>query len=113
MDDRISIENAQGTWVVRAGGAIIGESDAALSLTEDGYPEVIYFPRDDVAMAFLDESRKTTHCPAKGDARYYSIQTKSLTISDAAWSYERPYDDMDPIAGCIAFSGEGVTVEPA
>ena len=53
MAENITIRNAPGKWVVRAGGAILGESDRALELTEGDYPPVIYFPRDDIGMAFL------------------------------------------------------------
>ena len=100
---KITIRKADGTWTVRAGGAILAESRNALELTEGEYPAVIYFPREDIAMAFLDESDRTSHCPFKGDARYYSIETKSQTIENAAWSYEDPKPEVAQIAGHIAF----------
>ncbi|MBY6156671.1 DUF427 domain-containing protein [Pseudooceanicola nitratireducens] len=99
----ISIHRAEGTWVVRAGGAVLGESRDALELTEGNLPMVIYFPRDDIAMAFLDQTGHTTHCPKKGDATYFSIVTKSTTLENAAWSYETPIDGAERIAGHIAF----------
>ena len=34
MSDHIKIAPASGTWVVRAGGAVIGETKDALELTE-------------------------------------------------------------------------------
>lgn len=111
MSDRIRIEKAEGTWVVRAGGAVIGESPNALLLFGDDRPFIVYFPRDDIAMAFLDASETTTHCPYKGEARYFSIQTRSLTMQDAAWSYEAPYEDVSRIANHIAFMDEDITVE--
>lgn len=111
MSGNITIEKAPGTWVVRAGGAVLGESQNALLLHEDGYEDVVYFPRDDIAMAFLDPSDTRTTCPHKGEASYYSIQTKSVTLEDAAWSYEAPKDGMDRIAGHMAFHDSGVTVE--
>jgi uncharacterized protein (DUF427 family) len=100
---KITIRKADGTWTVRAGGAILAESRNALELTEGDYPAVIYFPREDIAMAFLDESDRTSHCPFKGDARYFSIETKSQTIENAAWSYEDPKPEVAQIAGHIAF----------
>ncbi len=112
MADHINISKANGTWVVRAGGAVLAESNDALELIEgDGAP-VIYFPREDIAMAFLDTTEKTTHCPYKGDARYFSIVTKSTTIQNAAWSYETPKEGVAEIAGHLAFYvGDQVTVE--
>jgi uncharacterized protein (DUF427 family) len=114
MADHIRIHPAEGTWVVRAGGAVIAESARALELLEGGYPPVIYFPREDIAMAFLDRSERRSHCPWKGEASYFSIVTKSRTLEDAAWSYETPRDEVAQIAGHIAFyttNPERVAVE--
>ena len=111
MADQIKIRKASGKWVVRAGGAVLGETQNALELTEGDYPAVIYFPREDIAMSFLDPSDTTSHCPWKGDATYYSIPTKSTVIKDAAWSYEDPTEDMAQIKGYLAFYPNKVTVE--
>lgn len=108
----ITIRKAEGTWTVRAGGAVIAESREALELTEGDYPYVIYFPRDDVAMAFLEKTDHTTHCPKKGDASYFSIFTNATELQNAAWSYETPNEDVSRIAGHLAFyASENVTVE--
>ena len=53
MADHITIRKAEGTWTVRAGGAVLGESQNALELIEDGYPEVIYFPREDLSLIHI------------------------------------------------------------
>ena len=112
MADHIRIRDADGTWSVRAGGAVLGETDAALELTEGSYPPVIYFPRDGIAMAFLEKSDKTSVCPQKGTANYYSIITKSTVLKDAVWSYETPHEDVSRIAGHLAFyTGDLITVE--
>ena len=111
MPDHIRIHPAPGTWVVRAGGAVIGESRAALELTEGDYPPVIYFPRADLAMAMLDPSPTRTACRWKGEASYLSLVTKSTTLADVGWSYEQPLPGMERIAGMIAFDRARVTVE--
>ncbi len=111
MADHIKIAPAPGTWVVRAGGAVLGESSAALELQEGERPGVIYFPREDIAMAFLEPSATRTTCPHKGEARYYAIVTKSGTIPDAVWSYEDPKPGAEKIAGHLAFYTDKVTVE--
>lgn len=108
----IHIRAAEGTWTVRAGGAVLGESRNAMVLGEGDLSEVIYFPRGDIAMAFLDPSDTTSHCPKKGDATYFSIVTKSRTIKDAAWSYEAPLPGAERIEGYIAFyATEFVAIE--
>ena len=111
MAKHIKIRDADGTWVVRAGGAVLGESSNALELSEGGLEPVIYFPRSDIAIAFLDASDTKSHCPHKGDASYFDLELKSGTISDAAWSYESPTEDAAAIAGYLAFYPEKVTVE--
>ena len=111
MADHIKIRPATGTWVVRAAGAVIGESTEALELVEGDYPPVIYFPQKDIAMTFLDPSDTTSYCPYKGNARYYSIVAKSGPITDAAWSYTEPKPGMERIADHLAFYTSKVTVE--
>lgn len=111
MADHITIRPAEGTWVVRAGGAVLGESNNALELVEGDYPPVIYFPRGDVAMAFLEPSELSSTCPYKGLATYFSIVTKSTTISDAAWTYETPKEGVAEIAGYLGFYTNKVAVE--
>lgn len=111
MSDYITVTPASGTWVVRAGGAVIGETKQALELREGSYPPVIYIPRSDMAMPFLDTSTKTTHCPHKGTASYFSIIAKSGPIADAAWSYEDPLPAVTAIKDHLAFYTDRVTVE--
>lgn len=111
MADHIKIRPAGGTWTVRAGGAVLGETTKALELIEGSYPPVIYFPRDDIAMAFLEPTDTTSTSPDKGEASYYSIIAKSGAIRDAAWSYETPKPGVEAIAGYLAFYPEKVTIE--
>ena len=112
MQKHITVTPATGTWTVRAGGAVIAESANALELNEGNMPAVIYFPRDDVAMAFLDSTEHTTTCPHKGEAIYFSIMSKSATYENAVWSYENPKDDVSAIKNHLAFAvQDGVTVE--
>lgn len=111
MTDRITIKPAVGTWVVRAGGAVIAETSNALELREGDYPPVIYFPRKDVAMAFLDASDQSSTCPYKGEASYFGIAAKSGLIENAVWTYETPLETVSEIAGYLAFYTDKTTVE--
>ena len=112
MPKRITIRPAAGTWVIRAAGAVIGESNNALELTEADYPPTIYFPRGDIAMAFLDQTEQTSSCPFKGEATYYTIVAKSGPINNAGWSYETPLADVAEIKDHIAFyASEKVAIE--
>lgn len=108
----ITIEKADGKWSVRSGGAVLGESSNALVLLEGDLDPVVYFPRADIAMAFLDQTDKVTHCPHKGDATHYSIVNKSSVTENAAWSYENPIPAVADIKGYLAFyPAESVKVE--
>ena len=112
MSDYITIGEAGGTWVIRSGGAVLGETKKALEMREGSYDPVIYFPRDDIAMAFLDRTDKTSHCPHKGDANYYTIVNKSSRIENAVWTYEDPLQPVAAIKDHLAFYiRDNVTVE--
>lgn len=112
MADHINIRKLSGTWTIRSGGAVLGETSNALELSEGDYAPVIYFPRDDIAMAFFDASDKTTHCPHKGDASYFTIVNKSSRTENAAWSYEQPIESVAQIKDHLAFyTSDSVKVE--
>lgn len=112
MGNHIRIQKLSGCWVVRSGGAVIGESRNALELSEGDYPAVVYFPRSDIAMAFLDRTHKTSHCPHKGDANYYTIVNRSSKTEDAVWTYENPIEAVAEIKDHLAFyTGDTIKVE--
>lgn len=108
---KITIRPAQGKWVVYTLGGIFGETTRALWVDEPGKELVVYVPREDIAMAFFDKSELTTHSPLKGEATYYSLDTKSKMLLNAAWSYEDPVPGAEAIKGYLAFDEEQVTVE--
>ncbi|HSH49240.1 MAG TPA: DUF427 domain-containing protein [Halomonas sp.] len=87
------------------GDTLLADTIRANELRERGYPPRHYLPRDDVRMELLTRSKTVTNCPFKGDASYYSLDA----IDDVAWSYERPVDGMQSIAGHLAFDTEKVT----
>lgn len=111
LTQRFRIQPAEGTWVVRAGGAVLGESSDALELIDGDKNPVIYFPRDDLGMLFLERSETRFVSPRFGEATYFHIVAKSGPLRDAGWSYEAPSPDAARLAGYIAFDGDGVTVE--
>ena len=84
-------------------GHVIAETDHALALKEASYPVVQYFPREDVEMAVLSRTDRSTNCPYKGDAAYYSISRDGAVAENAVWTYEDPYPAMEQIRGCLAF----------
>lgn len=96
---------------VSAGGVVIAESRNALTLKEASYPPVHYIPRADADMALLRKTERTTHCPYKGDASYFSIDAGGTTLDNAIWSYEQPFPAMTEIASFLAFYPDKVKIE--
>lgn len=100
---------------VRYQGEVIADSREAVELHEttgEGKktvaPIVYYVPRKDVRMDRLVRSSHETHCPFKGDASYFSVVGGP---ENAAWSYERPYDEMLAIKERVAFYPDKFEIE--
>ena len=96
---------------VTVGDVVIAESAKALTLKEARYPAVQYLPREDANMALLERTERTTHCPYKGDASYYSIKAGDKTLDNAIWTYETPFPAMTEISGHLAFYPDKVRIE--
>ncbi|UXA17911.1 DUF427 domain-containing protein [Mycobacterium sp. SMC-4] len=89
--------------VVRVDGAVIAESDAALTLREASYPAVQYIPMAYVLADRLRPSDTSSYCPYKGQACYFNVVTADGTVTDAIWSYPEPHPAVAQIAGHVAF----------
>jgi uncharacterized protein (DUF427 family) len=99
----ISIERDTDRVVVSVAGRVIADTRAALTLSEAHYPAVHYIPRKDVDMTLLVRSDRTTYCPYKGDAAYFSIPAGGERSIDAVWTYETPYAAVAGIKDHLAF----------
>jgi uncharacterized protein (DUF427 family) len=93
---------------VALGGETIAESDRALELHETGHPTRYYLPLEDVREGIFEPSEKTSHCPFKGDASYYSARVNGSVHADVAWTYRDPIPAVADIAGLVAFYPEKV-----
>ena len=98
----ITIEPSTSHIVVTAGGKIVADTRASLTLREASYPPVHYIPRKDVDMAQLTRTDHSTYCPYKGDCSYYSIES-SERGKNAVWTYETPYPAVAEIKDYVAF----------
>ena len=96
---------------VSVDGVVVAETTHALTLKEASYPAVQYVPREDANMALLARTDRTTHCPYKGDANYFSINANGKRIENSIWTYETPFPAMAEIAGHLAFYPDKVTIE--
>jgi uncharacterized protein (DUF427 family) len=108
----ISIERNTDRVVISVAGRVIADTRDALTLSEAHYPAVHYIPRKDVDMTLLARTDRTTYCPYKGDATYFSIPAGGERSIDAVWTYETPYAAVAGIKDHLAFYSDRVdTVE--
>jgi uncharacterized protein (DUF427 family) len=89
-------------------GEVIAESSRVLELHETGLPTRFYIPVDDVREGVLQPSERTSHCPFKGDASYYSARAGGSVHADVAWYYPDPIPAVAEIAGLVSFYPEKV-----
>lgn len=79
-------------------GTVIAESDDTV-VVEGNH----YFPVGSVDAEVLRPSSKTSHCPWKGDASYYSLEVDGQVNADAAWFYPDPKPAASEITERVAF----------
>lgn len=87
-------------------GAVLAESDQCVEVEGNQY-----FPPESIKKAHFRSSDKTSICPWKGEARYYSIEVNGKTNPDAAWYYPDAKEKARHIQDYVAF-WKGVRVEP-
>ncbi|OSQ36791.1 DUF427 domain-containing protein [Thalassospira mesophila] len=109
-DHPIDIAPATTRMTVTFAGRIIADSAATLILREAGYQPVYYFPRGDVDAAILVSSDKTSYCPYKGTASYFTINADGKTSPNAIWTYENPHDAVLAIKDYVAFYPDRVAI---
>jgi uncharacterized protein (DUF427 family) len=112
----IAIRPTGSRVTVRVGGAVVAQTDDALSLAEASYPVVQYIPVGDLNQALLERTTTQSYCPYKGDASYYTVSAPDgRTEKDVIWTYEHPYPAVAEIAGHVAFYPDRaeVTIDPA
>jgi uncharacterized protein (DUF427 family) len=87
-------------------GELLAESRSATGLFETGLPPRWYLQSDDV-LAELEPSDKTTGCPYKGTAGYYSVNGEQNLV----WYYADPLPEVGRIKGLLCFFNERVDIE--
>ncbi len=91
---------------VVVGGETIAETRRARFLFETRLPTRYYIPPEDVRMDLLVPSDKTTACPYKGKARYWSVKIGDQVFPDIVWSYPDPIPECPKIKGHLSFFNE-------
>ncbi len=103
-------------------GETIADTTRAKRVLETSHPPTYYLPPDDVCMAFLSRTSRTSFCEWKGIAAYYTLTVGDRTLPDIAWGYPDPTPSFSTLKDHLAFyaapmdrclvDGEIVTPQP-
>ena len=99
----VSVEPCPRRLRVVFGGEVVADTTEALYLFETGHLPKYYFPLAHVRKDLLRESDHTSHCPRKGDARYWTIEAGGRVSRDAVWAYPEVIDGCPDITGYVSF----------
>lgn len=102
-DHMLSLERSPKRVRLVFGGTTVVDTINARLLRESGQMPVYYFSRSDVRMDCLSATHRTTRCPFKGDASYWTLIAGGRSLGNAVWSYERPFDEAADLVGLLAF----------
>lgn len=81
-------------------GTVVAESDETV-IVEGNH----YFPPSSVRQELFTETDKTTVCPWKGTANYFTVEIDGERTENVAWIYHEPKAAASEIAGHVAFWG--------
>ena len=77
---------------------VLAESDDTV-VVENNH----YFPMSSLKHDYFSPTKKSTFCPWKGKASYFSITVDEQTNTDAAWYYPEPFEAASKISDRVAF----------
>jgi uncharacterized protein (DUF427 family) len=106
---RIDVLPSSRSVRIEVDGDVVAETTGARMLFETSVYTRFYIPREDVRLP-LQPSERTSYCPYKGQASYWSLEAGGRLRQDLAWSYEEPRAEVSPITGFVAFWDERVDV---
>lgn len=95
---------------VEIDGVTVADSHQPRILFETGLRPRYYLPLTDVRMDLLRPSATETHCPYKGTANYYSVDTGTAVHEDVVWYYNTPLPESQKITGLAAFYNEKLDI---
>lgn len=84
-------------------GVVIAKSHHTLRALETSHPPTFYVPREDVDMSRLQQVDGTSRCEWKGEASYFDVVVGQTGRERAAWSYNSPFGEFEPVAGLLCF----------
>ena len=107
---RVDILHSSRHVRVEVDGVTVADSARPVILFETGLPPRYYLPLSDIRTELLTPTDTQTHCPYKGTAGYWSVDTGHGTHADLVWGYRTPLPESQKIAGLACFYDEKVDV---
>ncbi|MCP2331706.1 DUF427 domain-containing protein [Actinoalloteichus caeruleus] len=83
-------------------GETVVDTVGARMLHETGLLPQWYLPLSDVSGELVDSDHRT-HCPFKGDARYWHLRVGDRVLENVVWSYPDPVRGSPNLSGLGAF----------
>jgi uncharacterized protein (DUF427 family) len=105
---RVDILASSRHVVVEVDGVTVADSRQPRILFETSLPPRYYLPLTDVRMELLHPSDTRTHCPYKGTATYWTVDTGQGRHEDVVWIYRAPLPESQKVTGLACFYNEKV-----
>ena len=96
--------------VIEIDGQVVADSNRPMIVFETGMRNRYYLPHVDVPSDALVKSERTSVCPYKGTAAYWSVKVAGKLHNDVAWSYPDPLPESERLRGHMCFYDEHVDV---
>ena len=93
---------------IEVDGVTVADSRQPRILYETGLPPRYYLPLPDLRLDLLRPSETQSHCPYKGTAGYWSVDTGERVHEDIVWIYRAPLPESQKIAGFACLYNEKV-----
>ena len=103
---RVDILRSSRRVRVEVDGVTVADSVRPVILFETGLPPRYYLPLPDIRTDLLTPAATQTHCPYKGTATYWSLDTGHGPHPDLVWAYRAPLPESQKIAGLACFYNE-------
>lgn len=102
------LEDTQHHICIYYQGLLIAESRQVKRVLERAHPPFYYLPMSDIQMHYLKQNGEISFCEYKGKASYFDLTVGDKTLTDIAWTYQKPTSKYTQLTGYIAFfAGKG------
>lgn len=107
---RIDIVPSSRRVRVEIDGVTVADTTNASFLFETHLPTRYYIPKTDVRMDLLTPTDLASHCPYKGQARYWNVTIDDVVHENVVWAYDAPLPESQKILGLVSFYNEKLDI---